>query len=172
MSDLLSQAHGVLRTGPERWLNLAEQLPLELIRRPAADGEWSAFDCLSHVLDTEQIFRSRIQAFLDGQDFAAFDTDKEGIDRSRETPHRLAEDFARYRAENLALLERLGPNDLSRTANHSELGRVTLGELVNEWAAHDLMHTVQAERALMQSFVAGSGPWRSFFSDHDLGGTT
>ena len=34
-------------------------------------------------------------------------------------------------------------------------------------AAHDLMHTVQAERALMQPFVAGSGKWRGYFADHD-----
>jgi hypothetical protein len=30
------------------------------------------------------------------------------------------------------------------------------------------MHTVQAERALMQPFVAGSGPWRGYFADHDV----
>jgi hypothetical protein len=38
-------------------------------------------------------------------------------------------------------------------------------------AAHDLNHTVQAERALMQPFIAGSGPWRTagVFADHDLG---
>jgi hypothetical protein len=37
-----------------------------------------------------------------------------------------------------------------------------------EWAAHDLMHTVQAERAMMQSFILGSGTWRPFFLDHDV----
>src|SRR5260221_14319361 len=47
---------------------------------------------------------------------------------------------------------------------------VVRGPLVHEWAAHDLMHTVQAERALMQPFVVGSGPWRSYFADHDVGG--
>jgi len=30
-------------------------------------------------------------------------------------------------------------------------------------SAHDLMHTVQAERAMMQPFIAGSGPWRPYF---------
>jgi hypothetical protein len=43
--------------------------------------------------------------------------------------------------------------------------------MVHEWAAHDLNHTVQAERALMHPFIAGSGPWRTagVFADHDLG---
>jgi hypothetical protein len=58
--------------------------------------------------------------------------------------------------------------DLSRSARHSELGVVTLEELLHEWAAHDLMHTVQAERAILQPFVIGSGPWRSYFQDHDV----
>jgi hypothetical protein len=29
------------------------------------------------------------------------------------------------------------------------------------------MHIVQAERAVMQPFIAGSGPWRPYFADHD-----
>jgi hypothetical protein len=37
----------------------------------------------------------------------------------------------------------------------------------SEWAGHDLMHLVQAERAVMQAFIPGSGPWRRYFSDHD-----
>jgi hypothetical protein len=50
----------------------------------------------------------------------------------------------------------------------SELGVVTLGEMLYEWAAHDLNHTVQAEKALMQPFIAGSGLWRGYFRDHDM----
>ena len=41
-----------------------------------------------------------------------------------------------------------------------------MDELLNEWAAHDLMHTVQAERALMQPFIQGCGPWQHYFQDH------
>jgi hypothetical protein len=51
---------------------------------------------------------------------------------------------------------------------HPELGRVTLGELVHEWAAHDLNHTIQAEQSVMQPFIAGSGPWRFYFKAHDV----
>ncbi len=37
-----------------------------------------------------------------------------------------------------------------------------------EWSALRLMHTVQAERALMQPFMPGCGPWRPFFRDHEV----
>jgi hypothetical protein len=80
----------------------------------------------------------------------------------------MAAEFAQHRAASLTALSRVKPADLSRTARHSELGMVTLSELLHEWAAHDLMHTVQAERALMQPFIAGCGPWRPYFKDHDL----
>ncbi len=45
---------------------------------------------------------------------------------------------------------------------------MTMAELLNEWAAHDAMHLVQAERATMQVFIPGAGPWRSYFVDHDV----
>jgi hypothetical protein len=39
--------------------------------------------------------------------------------------------------------------------------------MLHEWAAHDLMHTVQAERA-DATVHRGGGPWRKYFADHDL----
>lgn len=32
-----------------------------------------------------------------------------------------------------------------------------------KWPAHDLNHTIQAERSLMQPFIRGCGPWRKYF---------
>jgi len=40
--------------------------------------------------------------------------------------------------------------------------------MLNQWAAHDTMHLVQAERAVMQAFIPESGPWRHYFVDHDV----
>ncbi len=64
-------------------------------------------------------------------------------------------------------LERVTDADLDRIAEHAELGPVTMREWLAEWAGHDLNHTIQAERALMQPFIAACGPWRSTFADHD-----
>jgi uncharacterized damage-inducible protein DinB len=168
MDDVLDQVRAVLSTTAERWLSLTEKLHADLLDRPAAPGEWSARDCLGHLLDTESIFPARARSLMSGQDFEAFDPDAEGSDHSRHTAAQLAATFAQHRAENLALLATITPADMDRTARHSELGPVTLGQLLNEWAAHDLMHTVQAERALMQPFVYATGPWRLYFQDHDL----
>jgi hypothetical protein len=80
----------------------------------------------------------------------------------------LAAEFAGLRAASLQELATLSDANLDRTARHAELGIVSMRELLNEWAAHDTMHIVQAERALIQAFIPGSGPWRFYFADHDV----
>lgn len=168
MDDILSSARAVLETTPERWRNMADRLPADLLARPPAAGEWSALECLMHLVDTEHdVFSARVGYLLEGKDFPAFDPDSEGTPVSKDAdPRALAETFGRLRQESLGWFDRLAPGDLDRTARHGELGPVTLGELLHEWAAHDLMHTVQAERAVMQPFIAGCGPWQPYFADH------
>jgi hypothetical protein len=127
---------------------------------------------LQHLVDTERwVFPVRVKAFLAGQDFPAFDPDSQGsLSQGQRSGAELAEELAALRAESLDLFDGLKETDLTRQARHAELGTVTLSELLHEWAAHDLMHTVQAERALMQPFIRGCEPWRSFFVDHIVEG--
>ena len=79
----------------------------------------------------------------------------------------LAARFDELRAAALRVVDGLGEADMSRSARHPRHGPVTLALLLQYWAGHDLMHSVQAERALMQPFIEASGPWRTEFADHD-----
>lgn len=168
MENILVWAPTILETTPARWVELTENLPEELLSRPAAAGEWSALQCLQHLVDTERwVFPARVDAILAGQDFPAFDPDSQGtVSDVDQSPAGLAAEFSRLRADGLAILKKVTPADLERQGRHQELGIVTMSELLHEWAGHDLMHTVQAERALMQPFIRGCGPWQSYFSDH------
>lgn len=168
MNDILKEARSILQTTPLRWVGLVQSISAESISLPAAPGEWSALDCLQHLVDTERgVFPVRIRALLDGQDFAAFDPDSQGT-KPQASPSAtvLSAEFAALRATSLALFDQLTPADLTRQARHQELGIVSLSELLHEWAGHDLMHTVQAERALLQPFIQGCGPWQVYFRDH------
>lgn len=170
MENLIATVESVLSITPEHWVRLTEALPMDLLRRRPIGKEWSALECLQHLLDTEEsVFPVRVQAFLEGKDFPNFDPDtqRRKPDRQQSAAAMVAE-FARMRAGSLKLLSKVKAPDLSRTASHSELGLVTLEQLLHEWAGHDLMHTVQAERALLQPFIAGTGPWRDYFKDHDV----
>ena len=170
MSNPIPRIKAILSTTAARWLSLTETIPVDVLTRAPAPNEWSALECLGHLLDTEQwVFPVRVRALLAGQPIPAFDPDAQGTKNTSLTPEQLAIEFARRRRASLEELERVTVSDLICRAHHSELGTVTLGELLHEWAAHDLMHTVQAERALMQPFIHESGPWRSYFRDHDAG---
>jgi hypothetical protein len=119
------------------------------------------------------VFPVRIQAFLDGRDFPGFDPDAQGTTgKVTRSARELAAEFARLRAAALVLLGKVTDADLSRRARHQDLGPVVLRELLNEWAAHDLMHMMQAERALMQPFIPGSGPWQPYFTHHVIAAKT
>ena len=170
MNTLVEQVQAILSTTPERWQRLVNALPGDLLTRPAAEGEWSALNCLQHLVDTERlVFPIRFRAFLTGQDFTDFDPNEQHADPDAQTPEQLVAEFVRLRQESLALLAQVKDDDLGRTAQHPKFGTVILAQMLNTWAAHDLNHTVQAERALMQPFMLGCGPWRAFFRDHEIG---
>jgi hypothetical protein len=167
MEKMLKWTRSVLTNTPAHWQNLSEKLPVELLSQAPAPGQWSALQCLQHLIDTERMFCFRLQCLLEGKDFPAFDPDKQGTKLNGQlSPPELAAEFARLRAESLQALSRIQLSDLARKARHQELGIVTLREMLHEWAAHDLNHTVQAERAIMQPFIRGCGPWQKYFSDH------
>lgn len=168
IGSILDWVTPVLETTPVRWQQMAQKFPADLLSLPPAPNEWSAAACLQHLLDTERwVFPKRVEYFLAGQDFPAFHPEEEGTKPGGETDGKaLANEFRNLRRASLQILARVKPEDLSRQARHQELGLVTLAEMLNEWAGHDLMHTVQAERALMQPFIRGCGPWKVYFRDH------
>jgi hypothetical protein len=173
VEDALKSIRAALSATPARWRNLVETLSDEQIRQPAAPGEWSAFACLQHLRDAERdVFQVRVRAFLTGQDLISHDPDRHRGSDIGESASRLAEEFAQLRADSLRLIDSLSTSDLARTVHHEEYGPVRLGEMLHYWPAHDLVHTVQGERALMQTFIAGSGPWRVMTLEHDLSGGT
>lgn len=169
MDNLIQQTHNIMAANANRWLALVEAFSPDLLWRRPAPGEWSALECLQHVIDTERdVIPQRIEFLLAQQDFAAFDPHSQGTKpNTANSPKALAEEFARLRAVTLKVLARVAPADLNNKARHAELGPVTMSELLHELAGHDLMHVVQAERAVMQPFINASGPWRPYFEDHD-----
>ncbi|PWB68079.1 MAG: hypothetical protein C3F14_00525 [Deltaproteobacteria bacterium] len=171
VGESLKNVLSVLRSTPRRWIHLADTIPPDLFKRSPAPGEWSAYECLRHLVDTERmVFPARVEYLLRGEDFPAFDPDAEGEKRKGDASlHDLSREFERLRSKSIRLLSHVRSEELGRTARHQELGMVSLGEMVNQWAGHDLMHTVQGERAIMQVFIDGCGPWKKYFSDHLIG---
>ena len=171
MAELVDDLIDILRIDIDRWRALAGGLDRALLARPPAPGEWSALQCLGHAADTEAlVFSARIRAIRDGRpELPGYDPDTQGTPITPTTdPLAIVERLAAQRRDSLALLATVTDAELGLTSRHLELGTVTVGELLNEWAAHDMTHIVQAERAVMQPFIPASGPWRHYFADHDV----
>lgn len=168
MDTLLAELKSVLMTTPQRWYALTEHFSESSLRLRPAPGEWSALECLLHLIDLDRgVFPQRVRALLAGEDFPAFFPDEDGSTLSEEISAKdLAAEFDALRRENVALLDQITEADLSKTAIHAELGPVTLANLLHEWGGHDLMHLVQAEQSLMQPFIDGCGPWEVYFRQH------
>ncbi|GHO46405.1 DinB family protein [Ktedonospora formicarum] len=170
MHTELEHVSAILSTTPERWQRLISVLPADVLTRPPVAGEWSALNCLQHLVVAERsLFPVRFQSFLAGQDFENFDPHQRHADIDVQTPEELATAFVQLRQENLVKIEQVRDEDLKRTVQHPKFGTVTLAEMLHTWAAHDLNHTIQAERALMQPLMLNCGGWRSFFYDHEVG---
>lgn len=168
MDNLLPAVRAILATTPARWQSLITAAPLDLLQRAPRDGEWSASDCLRHIVEIERgVFPVRVRKILAGEDFDAFDPDAQGSQAPASDLAALVAEFAQMRAASLALVDQLTPAQLPLTARHAQLGTMTLSEVLSAWTGHDLMHTVQAERSLMQPFIMGSGPLRFRFADHE-----
>ncbi|MFV9505415.1 MAG: DinB family protein [Oscillochloridaceae bacterium umkhey_bin13] len=74
MSELLTRIKAILSTSPQRWTELTAAVPEELLRRRPAPEEWSALECLVHILDTEQVFPRRVVALRFGAEARTDDT--------------------------------------------------------------------------------------------------
>jgi uncharacterized damage-inducible protein DinB len=167
LGDDRGAIRAVLSLTVQYWQAIVERVPREALERPAADGEWSAFDCLRHLARGERVWGHRMRDFRDGrEEITPFvpDQDEDTAPAAKE----LLATFAERRDENMALLGELDLVPLARSIRHPERGELTLGQLLNAWAAHGLQHTMQAEEALMQPFIPQTGFWRPILADHDL----
>ena len=170
MENVLQSVKAVLGTTSSRWQTLIEMLPSQLIERPTRPGQESAKDWLRHLLAAEiYLFPVRVRDFMSGrEDFLPIRPDQEYQPNPEPSAIEMAHEFARIRQASLSMLEGVTPGDLERSAVHTELGQVKLGQLISEWALHDLAHSADAELALMQPFIQNAGGWRQYFKKYDV----
>jgi hypothetical protein len=115
--------------------------------RPAP-GEWSANECVEHIIEADKRgFAGRIGRILEQDGVAEHGWDKiavasERADSERSVAAILAE-FRAGREAAIALVEGLQPADLARSAVHDRVGAVSIRDLLHEWVFHDRNHIRQ-----------------------------
>ena len=135
--------------------------------KPTAD-RWSISEVLAHLADTEQHgFRKRVQAMLDAENPALENYDQEAAyaagKYSGGKPRERLRNFCHERDRSLSWLRYVPPAMISRTGQHSEVGTITIGNVLNAWASHDLGHIRQiAEIYRAVAFYPSLGPFQRY----------
>src|SRR6266478_5879089 len=123
----------------------------QLTKRPDPKN-WSAKEIVCHLRDTEEAFMARFQSMMvmDEPKFVAVEPDRVAIDRQyqrNDAPEALST-FKQRRAETLAFLRGLKPEQWERGGIHPVRGRMTVTDFVGLMAWHDDNHLDQLKRAL------------------------
>ncbi len=121
-------------------------------KKPAPD-KWSAIEILAHLADAELAFGWRLRTLLAEKSarLTAFDQNvwADVGQYSGRSPARALLLFRLLRESNLALLRATPRGEWSaHAAMHDLRGRITLADLVQLEAAHDLNHLRQLTRLL------------------------
>ena len=149
--------NALLRDLPEAWTKPTE-----------GDNTFSAYDVVGHLIHgekTDWIARTkRLLEHGESVPFDKFDRLAQFKDSKGKTLPQLLDEFARLRAENIAVLRamNLNPADMSKRGKHQVLGSVTLSQLLATWAAHDLSHLHQLSRVMAYQYKQAVGPWTKF----------
>jgi hypothetical protein len=136
--------------------------------KPTPD-RFSIAELLEHLSHIEaHCFRSRFDEILAAENpgveprVEPYDQNgyyAQGAYSNRDAEESLAH-WEEQREDNVEFLHGLDPKVLSRTATHTVLGQFTLGNLLNEWALHDLGHVRQlSELVRAQLYYPEIGPF-------------
>jgi hypothetical protein len=124
----------------------------ELLWRRPADGEWSALECIAHIVDAELVSSSRYRWILahEQPELIGYDQDRwvDHLHQPMEPPDELLHLFEALRRANVALWQRTPVAARDRVGIHRERGPESYGLTFTLIAGHDRFHLAQARRAL------------------------
>ena len=123
--------------------DLAGLSDTDLDARPVA-GQWTIRELVWHVVDSDIILADRMRRIIaeDNPPLTAFD-ETAFVHRLFYTQRPLEPAVQLYEANRLVtaeILRRLQPEDFERRGRHSEVGPMTLLELLQKAVAHPLHH--------------------------------
>ncbi|MBI3635714.1 MAG: DinB family protein [Candidatus Rokubacteria bacterium] len=123
-------------------------LPPAVARFHPAPGEWCALEVVGHLLEAERRgFAGRIRQILAAPEPPLEVWDVDAVTRERRdcerAPAALLDELEAIRRESVILVRGLAAADLVRGGQHPKVGRLTVGDLLQEWVHHDRNHVRQ-----------------------------
>lgn len=144
---------GVLSATPARLEELLASFGKARVDRPLAPGKWSPREIVMHLADCEiaHAFRYRQALAEDNPLVQPWDQEKWAREYGAYDAEQALRAFVALRAWNTALIRSLTTAQMARPATHPERGDITVRELVETAAGHDINHLQQLEAALRQA---------------------
>jgi hypothetical protein len=158
----------ILDSTPEKIRReVAGLVPRQMKTRPAPD-KWSIQEILAHLDDVEELgMRARVAAMIEQEEptLLPFDQEKRAVEQKydRKDPQRSLDRWARQRKATVKWLRTLKPAQLKRKGHHQVVGEITAGEMIHEWAFHDLGHLKQILEVKRYALWPKMGNMRQFY---------
>ncbi|HXM39758.1 MAG TPA: DinB family protein [Bryobacteraceae bacterium] len=157
---VLQQTPGILR-------NLLSLATLEQLDWRPSSERWSISMVVAHLAEVEiKGFRNRFRAMheLDRPTLPAYDQWALFRSRTQFDPYAEMARFEELRGETVASLEGLPDGAGERSGRHAELGTITISQLLNEFAFHDLGHIRQVmELYRSRVFYPEMGAYQGYY---------
>ena len=162
-SSLLQPPVSLLEKTPAMLEMLLRDVPAETLDWKPAAERWSITEVLAHLLAIEQLYGDRAKRIVVDQNpmLAKYVAPNEA--EIRKSARRYLEDFVALRQAHYFFWHGIPSSACSRTGIHPEMGAITLLQLLNELANHDLGHLRQiAELYRTKAFYPHAGPFQRY----------
>ena len=163
-SSLLQPPVSLLEKTPAILEMLLRDVPEDILDWKPAEDRWSITEVLAHLLVIEQLYGDRAKRIVVDQNpmLAKYVASNETEIRKK-SARKYLEDFVALRQAHYFFWHGIPSSASSRTGIHPEMGAVTLLQLLNELANHDLGHLRQiAELYRAKAFYPHAGPFQSY----------
>ena len=146
---------------------MLRDLPEDLLRWKPAPERWSIAEVLGHLGDIEMVYADRTRRMVTEESPTLEKYDGAGTvvigDYVRGSGSENLAFFTKTRRSTVILLRSIPTDSGEREATHSELGNITLHQMLSEWASHDLGHLRQiAELYRAREFHPYAGPFQKY----------
>ena len=165
-SSLLQPPVSLLEKTPAILETLLRDVPEDILDWKPAPDRWSITEVLAHMLAIEQLYGDRAKRIVvdDNPALAKYFEPDESRLRKKATTLYLKE-FVTLRQAHFFFWHGIPSSAASRTGVHAEMGTITLLQLLNELANHDLGHLRQiAELYRAKAFYPHAGPFQRYSS--------
>jgi uncharacterized damage-inducible protein DinB len=137
-----------IRLTPSILTMIVDQVRPERYGDVLEPGRFTLTEAIAHLADMEQIWLDRITLAYEtpGAAVQGIDPEKRAEDKHYDTRdiHHELEVFDNRRRDTMEFLARLSKEDMARTVVHSTWGQVSIQDIVETVAGHDLYHIEQA----------------------------